>query len=264
MGHARDILNEILAGDQTIIDRPAHEKAIFKMASLLMQLKAYDEAKVYLNDAVLRYPENPEVPLTRVQLGECYRKLAEKEMAKVVELDKQITTSKDQEQRVQMEETRRHHRQTCLGWLNDALKTYQGLADDLNKKKPLDENEEKLLRRAKFRIGECRFDAGNIEAAMQIFQEIQLRHRRTPEGLSAGVYICNMVEVIPPSKLADQARELARESIRSLLDDLTVMPKDDEFFKAERTAREEWLRWADTMRTKLFAPPKTNTPTVFP
>src|ERR1019366_2767707 len=77
---AREILKQNLAGGGPIdIDRTWHEKSLFKMALLLMEMKKYGEADIHMKEFLKLFPENQYALVIKEQLGECYRHLAEVE-----------------------------------------------------------------------------------------------------------------------------------------------------------------------------------------
>jgi hypothetical protein len=263
--NARAILNQNLVGDQTDIDRPARERSLYKMAWLLMQMKNYSEARAYLKNALAEYPENAGALSSREQLGECYRQLAKVELAKQVQWEEKIKKTAAPDLRSAFEERYRGLRQDRLKLLDEAIQTYQGLADYLlrrSKERPLDANEQILERRALFGIGDCHVDTENFAEALRVFQNLQAQHRRTIEGLYACERLCLLAQVIRSSaNLAEPARAQALQSIRLLMEDLNNMKEDHEAFRLRGSpTRNQWIAWAEATRTMFMAPPKAEGP----
>lgn len=262
---AQGILEEILLPGAPSIDRPSQEKSLYKLASLLVQTKEYAKAMVYLKDCLRLYPDNPNVILAREQLGECYRRLAEKEAQLENDVRGQRPGDISPERRQQLDEQARHHRRTKFEWLANAIKTYQALAEDLEargKTQPLSKVEQLLLRRAWFGLGECHLDSEEYHEGLRIFRRLQQQQPRTLEGFYASLRICNLAEVFKePEAQAKQFQEMARQSLRLLIEELKSMPEDHELFRMPGVStRERWQRWTDSMQNKLNAPTKVLSP----
>ena len=73
---------------------------------------------------------------------------------------------------------------------------------------------------------------------MRLFRNLQMQHRRTVEGLFAGLSVCNLVGEFPrPRQEADAAREIAKDSLGLLQQDLTDLKADHKIFRQPRHAR---------------------------
>jgi tetratricopeptide (TPR) repeat protein len=261
---ARAILHDNLvsSGD---VERQWQEKSLFKMASLLMKMKNYGEAHFHLKECLRLYPENPNTLLAREQLGDCYRRLAELERAKEYALRDNIKPGMPEESRLPLEEGVRQQRKTRIDTLSQAVRTYQDLADELEKTqaraKSLSNLEQVLLLRAWVGIGDCHLDGEEYDQSLRVFQTLQSKYRRTLEGFYASHRICYTLAVMEqqplPKKQVDQVREQAKESIRLLTEDLKSLPNEHEMFRLPGvSSREDWLRWAEDTQRKLLAPPK--------
>ncbi len=261
---ARGILQDNLIDPPADVERSWQERSAFKMASLLMKMKNYGEAQIHLKECLRHFSENPNALLAREQLGECYRKLADNERVKENQQRLQIKVGMPDDRRGALEESVRQLRKARIETLTEAVKTYQALADELEKKfagaKQLTNLEQILLRRAWFGIGECYLDNEEFDGAKQVFEKLQRKHRRTLEGFYASLRICNMVDQIrqPPAQ-ADQIRALAKDSVGLLLEDLKALPTEHDLFRLPGvSSREEWLRWAEDTQRKLQAPPRND------
>jgi tetratricopeptide (TPR) repeat protein len=263
---ARKILEQNLVGvgGAVEIDRAWQEKSVFRMATLLMDMKNYHEAHLHMKEFVQHFPENPNVPQARLQLGECYRELAKKERLKEDEIRGLIKPNMPDDARRNLEESISHQRTTRMKKLNEAVKAYQQLADELeneSRKKQLSDHEQTLRRRAGLGIGECHLDEEEYATALSIFQKLQGKNRRTLEGFYASPFICYVLDKMQLQQISKQevekVRESAKDSVRLLLEDLRALPKEHEVFNAKNVpARDEWLRWAEDTQRKLMAPPK--------
>ncbi|MBI1832840.1 MAG: hypothetical protein HYR84_15475 [Planctomycetes bacterium] len=261
---AYEILKQNRASASLDIDRVWHEKTLFRMAGLLMEMNQYPEAHVNLKACLELFPENPNNLLVREQLGQCYRHMAEAERVKEKQIEAQITTDMPTDRRIALEESVRHQRKTRIETLQKAVTTYQELADELAViagKRELTKTDQTLLRRAWLGIGECHLDNEEYGDALTIFTKLQGKYRGTLEGFYACPFICFVVDKMQaqqlPKQRIDEVRELAQESVRLLIADLKSLPADHEVFSMHRVPpKTEWLRWADDTLRKLQAPPR--------
>ncbi len=266
---AKEELKHILDGNPNI-DPPAHEKALYRMGSLLMTMEKFGEAHVYLKNSVHFYPENPNANLTRQQLGDCYRRLAAKELVKIAELNGLIKPDMPEERKQQLRESMTHHRGVRKKYLKDAALSYEQLRDLLETKfreQPLDKLNQMLLGRARFGIGDCHLDAEEFEAAFATYREVQVKHRKTLESFFACSRICYTVSLMRPASASEgvKYKEQAMESLRNLLEDLREMPDNHEIFRqAGVMTRPGWIRFAETKQQELLSPPKKQAQPGFP
>jgi tetratricopeptide (TPR) repeat protein len=202
------------------------------------------------------FPDSPQVLQARLQLGECYRALAKKEHLRERAMEISLSTLPD-ELKVRKKEEIQYQRTVRLDLLREAYKAYQQLADELEalaRKKQLADHESILRRRAWLGVGECHLDDEHFVEALRIFQEVQVKNRRTLEAIFASKFVYYVYEVMQAQQLpkvqVDRARDLAKESLRLLVEDVQTLPKDQEAF------RKQWLAWADEKLQALSVPPK--------
>jgi hypothetical protein len=218
-----------------------------------------------LKKSLLLYPENPQALPVRLQLADCYHQLAVTEHAKEKQLEERLASNPPTDLRNSLGELRRQARQTRLNLLDEAIQTNQGLADHLlkrSKEKPLDEYEQTLRRRALFGIGECQQARGNPIESQRVFQNLQINHRCTLEGLYAGKWVFFLVAEIPAdSKAREAARKAAEKSLDMLTEDLNTMPATHKLFEDPIVRpRSEWLSWVEAMRRTLSKAPNADPP----
>lgn len=255
---ARSILQDNLNAGPADVERAWQEKSAFKMASLLVKMKNYSEALDHLKECLLQFPENSNAMVAREQLGECFRKLADKERLRELDFQRMINSPDlTLERKRTLEDSARQHRKTRINLLTQAVNTYQGLINDLDKMRarstPLSKLEQTLLRRAHFGIGECYLDNEELAEAQLVFQKLQEKHRRTLEAIIAGYHVCNIAEKTGQP----QAIAAARVSVRLMLEDLTALGPEDDLFRVPGvSSHEDWRRWAENMQRKLQAPPQ--------
>lgn len=254
---ARGILQDNLNAGSADVERIWQEKSAFKMASLLMKMKNYAEALDHLKECLLQFPENSNAIVAREQLGECYRKLSDKERLRELDFQRMINgPDLSLERKRTLEDSMRQHRKTRIELLTQAVNTYQGMINDLDKarvRSTLSKLELTLLRRAYFGIGECYLDNEEFTEAQQVFQKLQEKHRKTLEAIIAGYHVCNIAE----KTRQPQALNAARVSVRMMLEDLTVLGPEDDLFRVPGvSSHEDWRRWAENMQRRLQAAPQ--------
>jgi tetratricopeptide (TPR) repeat protein len=257
LGQARDILEQNLKG--TVLDREAHEKSLYKLAGVLMQLQEFDRASICLKEATRRYPNNSQAFFSREQLGECYRRLADQARKKELEQFEKVKEGLSEEKRQQAEEILAHHRRTWRGWQEASVKIFQDLADELEARcrsqaKPA-ELELTLLRRALFNIAEDRRFLAEYGESLRIYRLLLERYRCKVEALIACERICWLRGVMNQSpEQIRQAREASQEAIHMAAEDLQKMPADSGDFQGHLVwSRQDWLNWLGRERGKLQA-----------
>jgi TolA-binding protein len=256
---AEEILTTLVAGASNQIEPHVREKSYFRLASLLLSQEQYAKAHFYLKECLTLYPANANAYVVREQLGECCRQLAKAEMEHEKALA--VGRSKTPAEAQMLEERRRHHQQKRGNWLKEAERYYFELADKLQKQAPpLSPLEQTLLRRAWFGMGDCVLDNEKYERALEIFADLQKKHRRTLEGLYACSRLVDTVGMMmPASNAVANLREQAIVSVKMLQEDLAALPKDHEMFRLQRVpTREAWLDWADKTQKRLQAPPSND------
>jgi TolA-binding protein len=246
--HAKEILKQNLTAASPAMDRDAHEKSLYKMAWLLVQLHVHDEAAWYLKEATRQYPNHPAAFHARDLLAESYRKLAEHAKEKLGEIKPGNLETLSPERRLALEEVRTHHARTHRLWLDLALETYQASAAELeqrSRKGPLAAPELVILRRALFGIADVRFERNEFHEALRLYQELQQRYPKQVEGLIACERIWRCVGVIasPPDQ-ARFVREAAKAAVQAALADLKAMnPASEQFHGPGVWAHQEWQQW---------------------
>ena len=210
-----------------------------------------------LNPLGLTYVIDNEVLMitTVEQLGERYRKLAEKESLledNVRNLRRRETSA---EKRQQLDEQARHHCRTKFMWLADAIKTYQGLAEELELRGRVNRSGRlsNILRAPGSAWVNAILDTEEYHEGLRVFRRLQQQHPRTLEAFYA--CICNVAEVFrEPELQAKRFQEMAKDSLRLPVVELKSMPEDHELFRTPGiSSREQWQRWADSMQTKFAA-----------
>jgi hypothetical protein len=240
---AVDYLKQLLNIMNPKVDRELREQVLFKLGDLLFQRHTYEEAWVLLREAVIDYPDNPEVLAVRDHLGLCYRALAKQEYEKKKLLDDPVN------QHVVDRDTKRAiFERSRLHWLGYAADTYQKLMDELRgraERKALTPAEAKLLRKVSLALADVEYDRENFAEALRLYQELIRNHGRQREGLVAclGVGDCftAMNQMRPPPALLRVALPEVRGMLQQVRESLSDVP-DDEFPPyLPRTRLKDWL-----------------------
>ena len=257
--HAKEILKQNLTVAGPDMDREAHEKSIYKMAGLLLQMQAFDEAVWYLKEAHRRYPNNPKALDARDRLAECYRMLAEQTQSKVRELEAVKQEGMSPERKAALEQMKSYQERTRRQWLNQAIAVYQSLSDELLSKaaqKSLTYDESILVRKALFRAADLHFDMNDFMSALRRYQRLQQDYARQVESLHAcyRIWRCVGVMVESPEQIR-LAREAANQSVKSARADLDKMPPESPgFHDTGAWTRDQWLAWLDWVNLQLNPP----------
>jgi tetratricopeptide (TPR) repeat protein len=215
---AEEILKQNLQTTSPIGDREAHEKSVFKLASLLLKKQDYEKAVFYLKVAVSEFPNNPSILFARDDLGDCYRKLAAAAFKKF--------------QAERARENEAHYRRSWQMWLEQASFTYQKLADDLEgraAKTTLSAGEDALFRKVEFDVADLRLELNDIPEALRRYQNLLKRYR----GQYAGLVSCERIFLcLGPAnqtpELFRKVQEAARLAVADALSDLQAMQRNED------------------------------------
>jgi hypothetical protein len=237
LDQAEALLQQNLEPKVVLLAPDAHEKSLFRLASLLVRRHNYDQAYLRLQEAVDRYPANPTILQARGQLAECYHQLAYQEinyLNSTVKPDAQLY----------------HQRKKGL-YLDKAVGSYEKLADDLKrleKTGKLTAAGQAILTRGLFAIADCRFEKGEYEEALRQSKELAERYAGRVECLTA---FQNIWRCAGAKGLMEEARK-ALDQARATLDSLP-----EEAFRGSPTTKQEWQNWIKS-RADFLRPASNN------
>jgi hypothetical protein len=217
------LLQQNLEPKVALLAPDAHEKSLFRLASLLFRRRNFDQAYLRLQEAVDRYPANPNILLTREQLAECFHQLAYQEINFL---------SGDVKQDAHL-----YHRRKKDLYLDKALASYEKLIDDLKKLEKtgkLTAPARAVLTKALFAIPDCRFEKGEYEEALRQSRELAERYAGKVESLTA---YQNIWRCAGAKGWMDEARK-AMDKARATLESLP-----EEAFRGSPTTKQEWQNW---------------------
>jgi tetratricopeptide (TPR) repeat protein len=212
-------------------DEETYEKSLRALAELLVKRRDFRMAALRLQELLERYPGNPATLQTRQQLAECYRRLAAQE-------DQNLHGGTYLTADAQL-----HYRDQRRVWMQMAAAHYTKLADDLSAlraSRTLNPTEEGSLRQAGFALAECRFEAGDYQGAIRLYEDLVTRYPHRVEALTALKQItrCYWVQRDP-----NNAAETIKR-IQTMLKDLPDSAFSGDADGQTRQEWEEWLEWA--------------------
>jgi tetratricopeptide (TPR) repeat protein len=228
----------------------AQEKSLFELANLLMQRNKLDEARVQLIKAIERYPANPAIVQAREQLAECFRRLADEESDYLVK-----TEAKGDAQI--------RHRRNREAYLEDAVKQYQSLADELSdpaRSGHLTPDEQGLVLRSRFAVAACRLAQENMtREALRLYKILAMDYANRLDGLLACEKVWTCVwRLAEQEKDRNELRkawmEEGRAGLRKAWDILYKLPESAFKDSADGRTREQWDKWIRE-RAQYFAKP---------
>jgi tetratricopeptide (TPR) repeat protein len=210
-------------------DEEAYENTLVALADLLVQRGSFRMASVRLQEILDRYPGNARQVPIRMELADCFRRLAAQE---------------DQNLRkgyYLTEEAQLHYREQRRIWLHRAIAQYQKLADDLSARGPagrLPAADEAMLQQALVSAAECYFDQGQYLEAVHFFDKVVVRYPRQGVALKA---LREMTRCYLFLRDTPKMKEMVQR-LRVVLRD---MP--DEIFRdaPDLPSRQEWERWLE-------------------
>src|SRR5262249_23486072 len=133
-------------------------------------------AAIRLQELLNRYPATPRQHTIRLQLADCYRRLAAQD-----DVPNKAAIPSAEDSTLQLRQQRRR-------WLQSAVAHYQKIVEDLSARAatgPLPQAEEAILLQALTAAAECHFEQRQYAEAISYFEELSSRCRHAPEGLKA-------------------------------------------------------------------------------
>ena len=224
---AEKLLLENLAGEFLTPASEQWRESLFDLGELLYQETRYQEAIERLEEAVVRYPEDPRALTMRYLLAEANRRAAKErqdELREKLPGSTRLTSTK---------QTGQHYQRA----LDEFLKLREMLSDK-QQTQDLTAPEQAILRNACFSIGDIEFALGRYERAVEAYSNATNRYQNTPEVLDAYVQIANAYRHLGDSAQARSALEQAKAV-------LSRMNPDASFTGATNFDRAEWSELLD-------------------
>ncbi|MDQ7014161.1 MAG: tetratricopeptide repeat protein [Planctomycetota bacterium] len=230
---ARKLLEEAVSGSMGDEGSVYFHDALLQLGSLHHRRGEYVRAIERLTEAVERYPDDPQLPVIRFRLADSLRQEAasiEATLARDAMPDARV---------IELEAAREAH-------LREALGLFDAVREALEAKSPgqRSESERVALRNSYFFLGDCAFDLGDYDAAVQHYELARERYSQDPASLVAMVQIVNAYIAMGQTDKARAANERAKRFYTKLPEEAW----NDPYLPMSRT---DWERWLDST-AKLY------------
>jgi tetratricopeptide (TPR) repeat protein len=230
---AEALLLENLEGDFLTPASAEWRDSLFAMGRLLHAQARFDEAIRRLDEAVVRYNDDPQAIDARYLLADCYRRSAE--LAEV-KLETEMVASV------------RHARASKVADLfTSALEHFEKTREMLGtrqERRGLTECESATLRNCYFTVGHVQFDLGRYEAAIEAYSAAAIRYQNEPEVLDA------YVQMARAYRRLDRTDE-ARSTLEQAKLVLGRMPSITDFTATTNYSREQWSQLLDRLSQSI-------------
>jgi tetratricopeptide (TPR) repeat protein len=154
-------------------DAEAQEKSLFMLGNLLYQRGNFRRAIQHLEEALGRYPRNPEATRAKYQLADSYRRLADQEHKTYL-----IDTKMDPN-------TRDHFLKEHQRWLQKAADEFAELAEFLQKPEARGHLSVEEQVEVPFIAADCLFNLGSYEKALARYEALAQQYAGRAAGLRA-------------------------------------------------------------------------------
>jgi tetratricopeptide (TPR) repeat protein len=213
-------------------DMEAQEKSLFALGDLLYQRRNYRMVVRRLEEALGRFPANPEATWAHYQLADSYRQLAAQENQNSL-IGESMTA-----------DTKAHFQREHSRWLEKAADEFTELARFLETPEAQGHLSPEQQTQVPFIAARCRFNLGQYDEALRLYERLAERHPSGVEGLLAlgGTVSCHagLLQAAKSAKSAKSRDEALRhaDKIRQRLAEMqALLPTVDGL------ARQEWEKW---------------------
>lgn len=225
---ARRLLEEAVSGRLGDERSIYFHDALLELGALHHRTGEYVEAIERLREALERYPDDPEAPVLTYRLADSLRQEAasiERTLATEAMPDVQAKT---------MAETKEKYLREAIGLFDRVRQTL-----DAEDPRYMAESRGVALRNSYFFLGDCAFDLGDYQAAVQHYETAREKYSRDPASLVAMVQIVNAYVAMGQIDQARAANERAKRFYSQLPDDAW----NDPYLPMSRA---DWERWLDS------------------
>lgn len=223
---AVDHLRSVLDGTYFEPESPQFRDALIELGQVYHTAGRYPEAIERLREARERYPESEKSDELAFDLADALRLSAS-------EIKDELNMAMPQSRRIELEALREDR-------LNEALELYESVRASIDetpsaRRTPLDEV---LLRNAMFYRGDCAFELGEYERAIEHYDAAAQRYADDPVSLVAMVQIVNSHAALDQWRQARTAHARAKARLNEIPED--VWEREDLPMQ-----RDHWERWLD-------------------
>jgi tetratricopeptide (TPR) repeat protein len=155
-------------------DSEAHDKTLYALGGLFFQRRKYNMVVRKLEEAIQKFPSNPDNTRARFQLAESYRQLGSQV------LEQSVFTGSTTNPL-----TRDHYNEEYRRLLKHAAEHYGQLAKDLEKPEIKSSLSDKEALQIPFIAAECLFNLGEYQEALASYDRLATNYAGKIEGLKA-------------------------------------------------------------------------------
>jgi len=204
-----------------------YREALFELGRLRLAQGRHEEAAARLREAVERYPEDPQIDMTRFHLAEALR-LSARQMEETLREGMPLS----QRRRIEQDQADR---------LAEAQRLYEAVRSRLERKPrdALTDLERLTLRNAYFYRADSAFDRGLFEDAIRLYDAAAQRYADEPASLVAMMQIVNSYITLERWPEARTANARARRRLEEIPDDALDAPDLP-------LDRRHWERWLES------------------
>lgn len=224
---AEQLLNGALSGNFGP-DSPTYRSALLEVGRILYESGRddYVPAIERLGEAIARYPEDPEIDLTRYRLADANRLAASRIASRLLE-------AMPDSERVELELARRQRLSKAIDLFEQSRRGLEAVEE--RQRSGL---QDLFLRNSYFYLGDCAFDLGQWDVAIRQYDAARERYGSQPAALVA------MVQIVSAHlKQGDLRRAaVANERAKNFYKRLPASVWDDPNLPMGQA---EWKRWLD-------------------
>lgn len=220
--HAEQLLRHNIAGSSLKPASPEWRDSLFELGMLLHEQSKYEDAIDTLENAVERYPQDPQRLLAQYMIGESYRRWAQ-------EFLKEASNSKTPSQRDKIFQEAAKRLTTALGHFEEVQRTITLKTHDIHS----DPLMGSMLRNCYMLEGAVLFDLQKYKEAIEAYSNVSSLYPDEPFVLETFVQIANCWRRL-------DKYENARGAVQQAQIALDRLPANSDFASTTILNRDEW------------------------
>jgi tetratricopeptide (TPR) repeat protein len=221
-GHAEQLLRTNITGSTLKPASPEWKDSLFQLGTLLHEQNKYEEAIDTLENAVERYPEDPQRLVAQYMIGESYRRWAQDFLN-----DARRNTTASEHDKIMQEATKRLN--TAYNHFEDVQRSITLKTHDIHSD-PLTGT---MLRNCYMLEGAVLFDLGKYKEAIEAYSNVSSLYPDEPFVLETFVQIANCWRRL-------DKHENARGAVKQAQIALDRFPPSSDFASTTILNRDEW------------------------
>jgi len=224
---AEQRLLAVVAGRELAPEAPEFRDALVELGALYYRAGRYAEAVERLTEAELRFPKDREITRTRYRLADSLRLSAG-------QIDLTLRNAMPQSERQELEKARRTRRR-------EAMRIYAVVRGALEAapQAALRELDRVMLRNSMFYQGDCAYDLGDFDAAIEYYDQARQTYAAEPASLVAMVQIVNTYVQRGEWSKAVTANQRAVQQLEKFPESVWNQPNLP-------MEKKHWARWLDS------------------